>query len=340
MSDVAYDLERDPEGFKSPSSYPNPSTSYVGKAIEVKRGQAAFSGPEAAQPASPTPPHPCTTDEDVCGKTPAELAGDEAAIKEAIEAKAEMIRQYAARNITVPCPCPTPSVNGAEYTREDKRGVDVMLSGRPMWKTGEADNVHWIFYDDSRNGWYDGFAEMRAERVKPSRAGQSIRFYGHTDVDPQKTTPTNCPYNDGFPDAKCAEEGMDDKLLEMLGSQDPEAKAEIEAEWKAKAAAMAKARADAKPKPKPKPMPMPKPEVKPGPKPDPLDAGFPDSQEGNRCDAGGATQAKKCTSVKKTEDCAKFYTKKGLRCRERTGFMSWLTKGYSKCKLSKTTCSI
>jgi len=350
MSDVAYDLERDPEGFKSPYS----RGSYVGKAVEVKRGQAAFSGPEAAQPASPTPPHPCTTDEDVCGKTPAELAEDEAARKEAIEVKAEMIRQYAARNITVPCPCPTLSIDDAKWTRVvDVKGVDVMLSGRPMWMQGAGAKVQWIFYDDTsfdqfgggwfsiKNGWYRGYAvsSRGADRIRPGKR-RNIEIFDSIEVDPQKTTPTNCPYNDGFPDTKCAEEGLEDKLLEMLGNQDPKAKAEIEAEAKAKADARAKAKPKPKPMPMPMPMPMPKPEVKPEPKPDPLDAGFQDSQKGNRCDAGGATQAKKCTSVKKTEDCAKFYTKKGLRCRERTGFMSWLTSKYSKCKLSKTKCSI
>ena len=46
-----------------------------------------------------------------------------------------MIRQYAAKGVTVPCPCPTLSINGAKFTRVvDKKGVDVMLSGRPMWK--------------------------------------------------------------------------------------------------------------------------------------------------------------------------------------------------------------
>ena len=30
----------------------------------------------------------------------------------------------------------------------------------------------------------------------------------------------------------------------------------------------------------------------------------------------------------------------GPRCRERVGFMSRLTKMYSKCKLSETSCSI
>jgi len=208
LSDVAYDL---------------------GSGIDP-RSVTKISGPRS-ELAESTPPHPCTMVGDVCGKTPAELAKEEAARMEAIEAKAEMIRQYAAKGTTVPCPCPTLYFSGAKWTREVDAKGDVMLGGRPMWKTGAGDTARWIFY--LAPSWFEGCSERGADRVRPSRTSSNFRIFDETAVDPQKTTPSNCPYHDGLPDAKCHEigeigEDMDDTLLEMLGSQNPEAKAEIE----------------------------------------------------------------------------------------------------------------